>query len=122
MSHFIFNLGPPIVVDKIITMGTTLILSVKFLSVHKPHNPKWYYQNQLLPTSTQFFQNTSKDVLVMRMYGQILTHDGYIANLTVLNGDYRIFNYLLLLENDYGTTKLQFEINNGITLIILFII
>lgn len=74
----------------------------------------------LLPNSTRFYQNMSEDVLVMRMYGKILTLKGYIANLTIINPDYGVFKYRLLLDNDYGTTKIKFQFNNqenGITLL-----
>lgn len=109
--YFVFHPGPPVEIDKIITMDTTVTLSVKFLSVKRPYNPRWFYKKMRIPNSTQFFQNMSKDILVIRMYGKVLTHNGYIANLTISN-DYAIFKCYLLIDNEYGTTKMEFEFNN----------
>lgn len=56
------------------------------------------------------------------MYGQILIHKGYIENLTMINQGYGTVNYLLLLENDYGTAKVKFKLkyqDKGITVITL---
>ncbi|CAC5408250.1 TTN [Mytilus coruscus] len=104
--------GPPIVVDQTVTMSTTVTLSAKFLSMQSPHNPKWYHKNRLLPNSTRYHQNTSENIIVIRMYGQILTFNGYIANLTVVKQDIGRFKFLLLLGNDFGTEKSIFELNN----------
>ncbi|XP_052070889.1 uncharacterized protein LOC127709405 isoform X1 [Mytilus californianus] len=104
--------GPPIVVDQTVTMSTTVTLSAKFLSMQSPHNPKWYHKDRLLPNSTRYHQNTSKNIIVIQMHGQILTFNGYIANLTVVKEDIGRFKFLLLLGNDFGTAKFIFELNN----------
>ncbi|CAG2256934.1 unnamed protein product [Mytilus edulis] len=105
-------ISPPVLVDKSVTMGTTVTLSVKFLSMQKPNKPKWYHKNRLLPNSTQFYQTTSKDIIVIRMYGEIVHYTGYIASLTVVEKDTKRFKFLLLLRNDYGTAETTFELNN----------
>ncbi|XP_052070890.1 uncharacterized protein LOC127709405 isoform X2 [Mytilus californianus] len=93
-------------------MSTTVTLSAKFLSMQSPHNPKWYHKDRLLPNSTRYHQNTSKNIIVIQMHGQILTFNGYIANLTVVKEDIGRFKFLLLLGNDFGTAKFIFELNN----------
>ncbi|CAG2186900.1 unnamed protein product [Mytilus edulis] len=104
--------GPPVLVDKSVTMDTTVTLSAKFLSMQKPHKPTWYCKNRLLPNSTQFYQTMSKDIIVIRMYGESVPYTGYIASLTVVNEDIGRFKFMLLLRNDYGTAETTFELNN----------
>ncbi|VDI49108.1 Hypothetical predicted protein [Mytilus galloprovincialis] len=103
--------GPPVVIDNFITIGTNVTLSVKFLSMERPYYLEWYYENCLLPNSTLYFQNSSKDDFVIRMYGQIVIQSGFTANLTMVKRDFGIFK--CLLENDYGTATSRFELNNN---------
>lgn len=112
MYNFTFRLGPPVLVDKTVTMDTTVTLSAKFLSMQSPQKPTWYCKNSLLPNSTRFYQTTSKDIIVIRIYGKILTYNGYIANLTVFKEDIGGLKFLLLLRNNYGTAETTFELNN----------
>lgn len=103
-------------------MDTNVTLTVKFLSMERPYNLKWYYEDSLLSNHTLYFQNSSKDVFVIRMYGQIVIYNGYIANLTMINRGYGTVKYLLLLENEFGTAKVKFKIkfqDKGITVMTL---
>ncbi|XP_071131048.1 uncharacterized protein [Mytilus edulis] len=113
ISTSIIVKGPPVVVDKTVTMGTTVTLSVKFLSMQKPNKPKWYHKNRLLPNSTRFYQKTSNDIIVIRMYGEIVPYTGYIASLTVVKEDIGRFKFLLLLRNNHGIAETTFELNNS---------
>lgn len=92
-------------------MNTNMTLSVKYLSMERPYNLTWYHGDLLLSNSTLYFQKSSKDDFVIQMYGQIVIHSGFIANLTMVKGDYGIFK--CLLENNYGTATSRFELDNN---------
>ncbi|XP_052080246.1 sialoadhesin-like isoform X2 [Mytilus californianus] len=69
----------------------------------------WEQSNQTLTKSTDWLQTLDRNKIELILYNKSIECDGYTANLSIRSS--LVGEYVLLLQNTFGETRLFFEVN-----------
>ncbi|CAC5393431.1 unnamed protein product [Mytilus coruscus] len=80
----------------------------------------WNLSNQTLTNSTDQLQTLDRNKIELILYNKSIECDGYIANLSIRSS--LVGEYVLLIQNTFGETRLFFEVNKLSTQDVIYII
>ncbi|XP_052080110.1 titin-like isoform X3 [Mytilus californianus] len=103
----VVNASPVIISSGVIREQQT-ILSATFYSTTEVLLT-WRQSNQTLTNSTDRLQMLDRKTIELILYNKNIECDGYIANLSIRSS--LVGEYVLLIQNTFGTTRLFYEVN-----------
>lgn len=95
------------IISKDVISEQQTVLSATFYSTTDVHIT-WEHSNQTLTNSTDWLQTLDRNTIELILYNRSIKCDGYAANLSIrssLDGE-----YVLLLRNTFGESRLSFEV------------